>query len=223
MNKIEQWNGHSIRFVEHNGEWWAVLADIAKALELEQRFIKRRLADDVFSKHPITDSLGRQQEMLIVNEFGIYETIFSSRKPEAKAFKVWVFEIIKQLRQQSGLEGFQAFRMLDKQHQKNAMTLLSNGLQEVNKEAKPKDMMKANTIANKAISNKYGYPKMVKKSEMTKPMLRDREQVLDETVELMLVKERYGLNFSVANTIYNKTNKKRLEERTQTRMKLKKY
>lgn len=46
---------------------------------------------------------------------------------------------------------------------------------------------------------------MVKKSEMTEPMLRDREQVLDETVELMLVKERYGLNFSVANTIYNKT------------------
>ena len=205
MEKLEQWNGHSIRFVEHNGEWWAVLADIAKALELEQRFIKRRLEDDVFSKHPITDNLGREQEMLIVNEFGIYETIFSSRKPEAKAFKVWVFEIIRQLRQQSGLESFQAFRMLDKQHQKNAMTLLSNGFQEVNKEAKPKDMMKANTIANKAISNKYGYPKMVKKSEMTEPMLRDREQVLDETVELMLVKERYGLNFSVANTIYNKT------------------
>ena len=205
MEKLEQWNGHGIRFVEHNGEWWAVLADIAKALELEQRFIKRRLEDDVFSKHPITDSLGRQQEMLIVNEFGIYETIFSSRKPEAKAFKVWVFEIIKQLRQQTGLEGFQAFRMLGKQHQKNAMTLLSNGFQEVNKEAKPKDMIKANTIANKAISNKYGYPKMVKKSEMTEPMLRDREQVLDETVELMLVKERYGLNFSVANTIYGKT------------------
>ena len=53
MEKLEQWNGHGIRFVEHNGEWWAVLADIAKALELEQRFIKRRLEDDVFSKHPI--------------------------------------------------------------------------------------------------------------------------------------------------------------------------
>lgn len=205
MEKIEQWNGHSIRFVEHNGEWWAVLADIAKALDLKPKYVKERLSDEVVLTDHVLDSLGRKQEMLIVNEFGIYETIFSSRKPEAKAFKVWVFEIIKQLRQQSGLEGFQAFRMLDKQHQKNAMTLLSNGFQEVNKEAKPKDMMKANTIANKAISNKYGYPKMVKKSEMTEPMLRDREQVLDETVELMLVKERYGLNFSVANTIYNKT------------------
>ena len=205
MEKLEQWNGHSIRFVEHNGEWWAVLADIAKALELKPKYVKERLSDEVVLTDHVLDSLGRKQEMLIVNEFGIYETIFSSRKPEAKAFKVWVFEIIKQLRQQTGLEGFQAFRMLDKQHQKNAMTLLSNGFQEVNKEAKPKDMMKANTIANKAISNKYGYPKMVKKSEMTEPMLRDREQVLDETVELMLVKERYGLNFSVANTIYNKT------------------
>ena len=205
MEKLEQWNGHSIRFVEHNGEWWVVLADIAKALDLKPKYVKERLGDEVVLTDHVLDSLGRQQEMLIVNEFGIYETIFSSRKPEAKAFKVWVFEIIKQLRQQSGLEGFQAFRMLDKQHQKNAMTLLSNGFQEVNKEAKPKDMMKANTIANKAISNKYGYPKMVKKSEMTEPMLRDREQVLDETVELMLIKERYGLNFSVANTIYGKT------------------
>ena len=205
MEKLEQWNGHSIRFVEHNGEWWAVLVDIAKALDLKPKYVKERLSDEVVLTDHVLDSLGRKQEMLIVNEFGIYETIFSSRKPEAKAFKVWVFEIIKQLRQQSGLEGFQAFRMLDKQHQKNAMTLLSNGLQGVNKEAKPKDMMKANTIANKAISNKYGYPKMVKKSEMTEPMLRDREQVLDETVELMLIKERYGLNFSVANTIYGKT------------------
>lgn len=205
MEKIQQWNGHNIRFVEHNGEWWAVLADIAKALDLKPKYVKERLSDEVVLTDHVLDSLGRQQEMLIINEFGIYETIFSSRKPEAKAFKVWVFEIIKQLRQQTGLEGFQAFRMLDKQHQKNAMTLLSNGLQGVNKEAKPKDMIKANTIANKAISNKYGYPKMVKKSEMTEPMLRDREQVLDETVELMLVKERYGLNFSVANTIYGKT------------------
>ncbi|WP_275018463.1 BRO-N domain-containing protein [Streptococcus infantarius] len=205
MEKLEQWNGHSIRFVEHNSEWWAVLADIARALNLRTDKVKMRLEDDHLSRVGIKDNLGRQQEMLIVNEFGIYETIFSSRKPEAKAFKVWVFEIIKQLRQQSGLEGFQAFRMLDKQHQKNAMTLLSNGFQKVNKEAKPKDMIKANTIANKAISNKYGYPKMVKKSEMTESMLRDREQALDETVELMLIKERYGLNISVADTIYSKT------------------
>lgn len=203
MEKLEQWNGHSIRFVEHNGEWWAVAKDITSALGLKNNSRAISTLKGVTKSYTLTN--GGKQQVTIIDEKAIYKLVFKSRKKEAEEFQDWVFEIIKQLRQQSGLEGFQAFRMLDKQHQKDAMTLLSNGFQEVNKEAKPKDMMKANTIANKAISNKYGYPKMVKKSEMTEPMLRDREQVLDETVELMLVKERYGLNFSVANTIYNKT------------------
>lgn len=203
MEKLEQWNGHSIRFVEHNGEWWAVAKDITSALGLKNNSRAISTLKGVTKSYTLTN--GGNQQVTIIDEKAIYKLVFKSRKKEAEEFQDWVFEIIKQLRQQSGLEGFQAFRMLDKQHQKNAMTLLSNGLQEANKEAKPKDMIKANTIANKAISNKYGYPKMVKKSEMTEPMLRDREQVLDETVELMLVKERYGLNFSVANTIYGKT------------------
>lgn len=202
MEKIEQWNGHSIRFVEHNGEWWAVAKDITSALGLKNNSRAISTLKGVTKSYTLTN--GGKQQVTIIDEKAIYKLVFKSRKKEAEEFQDWVFEIIKQLRQQSGLEGFQAFRMLDKQHQKNAMTLLSNGLQGVNKEAKPKDLIKANTIANKAISNKYGYPKMVKKSEMSEPMLRDREQVLDETVELMLIKERYGLNFSVANTIYGK-------------------
>lgn len=203
MEKIEQWNGHSIRFVEHNGEWWAVAKDITSALGLKNNSRAISTLKGVTKSYTLTN--GGKQQVTIIDEKAIYKLVFKSRKKEAEEFQDWVFEIIKQLRQQSDLEGFQAFRMLDKQHQKNAMTLLSNGLQGVNKEAKPKDLIKANTIANKAISNKYGYPKMVKKSEMSEPMLRDREQVLDETVELMLIKERYGLNFSVANTIYGKT------------------
>ncbi|HEP1275931.1 TPA: Bro-N domain-containing protein [Streptococcus pyogenes] len=208
--RTETWNGYTIRFVEHQGEWWAVLADIAKALELNPKFIKQRLGDEVVSNNHVTDSLGRQQEMLIVNEFGIYETIFSSRKKEAKTFKLWVFEIIKQLRQSTGLEGFQVFRMFDKEHQKKAMNRLVDGLQNATK----KDLIKANTIADKAVSNKYGLPKMVSKNEMTENMLRDREPILDETVELIKVKEKYGLNFSVSEAIYNQnTIKKRSDAR----------
>ena len=30
--KIENWNGHTIRFVKKDGEWWAVATDIAEAL-----------------------------------------------------------------------------------------------------------------------------------------------------------------------------------------------
>ncbi|BAN94573.1 TPA: phage repressor protein [Streptococcus pyogenes] len=200
MNKTETWNGYTIRFVEHQGEWWAVLADIAKALDLNPKFIKQRLGDEVVSNNHVADSLGRQQEMLIVNEFGIYETIFSSRKKEAKTFKLWVFEIIKQLRQSTGLEGFQVFRMFDKEHQKQAMNRLVNGLEQV----KQTDLIKANTIANKAVSNKYGLPKMISKSQMTEQMLKDREQLLDDTVELMVIKDKFDLGISVSNAIYSR-------------------
>ncbi|MDW7798718.1 Bro-N domain-containing protein [Streptococcus canis] len=205
--RTETWNGYTIRFVEYQGEWWAVLADIAKALDLNPKFIKQRLGDEVVSNNHVADSLGRQQEMLIVNEFGIYETIFSSRKQEAKAFKLWVFETIKQLRQNIGLEGFQVFRMFDKEHQKQAMNRLVDGLQNATK----KDLIKANTIANKAVSNKYGLPKMISKNEMTENMLRDREPILDETVELIKVKEKYGLNFSVSEAIYNQNTIKKAQ------------
>ncbi|VGU90788.1 Phage antirepressor protein [Streptococcus pyogenes] len=198
--RTETWNGYTIRFVEHQGEWWAVLADIAKALDLNPKFIKQRLGDEVVSNNHVTDSLGRQQEMLIVNEFGIYETIFSSRKKEAKTFKLWVFETIKQLRQSTGLEGFQVFRMFDKEHQKKAMNRLVDGLQNATK----KDLIKANTIANKAVPNKYGLPKMISKSQMTEQMLKDREQLLDDTVELMVIKDKFDLGISVSNAIYSR-------------------
>ncbi|HEN2909426.1 TPA: Bro-N domain-containing protein [Streptococcus agalactiae] len=205
--RTETWNGYTIRFVEHQGEWWAVLADIAKALDLNPKFIKQRLGDEVVSNNHVADSLGRQQEMLIVSKFGIYETIFSSRKKEAKTFKLWVFETIKQLRQSTGLEGFQVFRMFDKEHQKQAMNRLVDGLQNATK----KDLIKANTIANKAVSDLYGYPKMISKNEMTENMLRDRKPILDETVELIKVKEKYGLNFSVSEAIYNQNTIKKAQ------------
>lgn len=126
---------------------------------------------------------------------------FKSRKKEAEAFQDWIFDIIKELRQSTGLEGFQVLRMLDKEHQKEAMTKLSHAITE----PKPVDYIKANVIANKAVSTIYGHSKMVKKKDMTPEMLVDREPILDETVELMTVKEKYGLQFSVSEKIYNRS------------------
>ena len=126
---------------------------------------------------------------------------FKSRKKEAEAFQDWIFDIIKELRQSTGLEGFQVFRMLDKEHQKEAMTKLSHAITE----PKPVDYIKANVIANKAVSTIYGHSKMVKEKDMTPEMLVDREPILDETVELMTVKEKYGLQFSVSEKIYNRS------------------
>ncbi len=138
--------------------------------------------------------------MFIVNEFGIYESIFESRKPEAKAFKRWVFDLIKTLRAESGLEGFQVFRMLDKEHQKDAMRRLHGGLCV----AKRDDFIKANVITNRAVSTMYGHDKSLKKNDMTPDMLVKRQPILDDTVNLMAANDSFNLGLPVNKMVYDK-------------------
>lgn len=204
--KVENWNGHNIRFVEHNGEWWAVAKDITDALGFSQAHDGTRKMPDKYKgtyKVPTTSNKAKSpetQEMIILNEKGIYRLIMRSNKPEAEAFQDWIYEVIKQLRQSAGLEGFEIFRMLDKEHQKEAMQRLNNAL------VKPArvDFIKANTIANKTVSNIHGYPKMLKKNEMQPDMLIERQNILDETVNLMSVNEVFNLGISVSEKVYEK-------------------
>lgn len=138
--------------------------------------------------------------MLLVNELGIYDIIFRSNKPEAKDFRVWVYRMIADLRKQSGLEGFEVFRMLDKEHQKAVTEKLHNNIAEPRKE----HYIKANMISNKAIANMYGQPKAIKKEDMTPQMLKDREPILEDAVEVMIFKDKYGVPKSVSEVIYDK-------------------
>ena len=197
--RIEEWNGYKIRFVEKDGEWWAVLKDVCDALELKTWKVKQRLEKDLLLKYTL-ETNGGVQEMLIINEFGIYDTVFQSRKKEAVEFRYWVYEAIKSLRFAIGLEGFQVFRMLDKEHQKEAMAKLNCNLRNPVRV----DFIKANTIANKAVSNKHGYSKMLKKGTMSPQMLVDREPILEDTVELISVNEKFGLGISVSKAVYQK-------------------
>jgi hypothetical protein len=81
-----------------------------------------------------------------------------------------------------GLSEYEAFRLMDKKHQEDAMRKLSEGLQKLTKV----DYIKANSIADKAVSTMHGHRKMVKKSSMDENMLRDRQVVLEDVIELMV-------------------------------------
>ena len=197
--KIENWNGHNIRFVWKDGDWWGVAKDVCDALGYENS--RKALADHVEKedKNTVTIRYGIQgnPNMTVISEFGIYDLVFNSHMPEAKSFKRWVYAVIKSLRQASGLEGFEVFRMLDKEHQKEAMRRLQDGLRQPQRV----DYIKANTIADKAVSNRYGHPKMVKKGDMSPEMLAEREAILDDTVQLMALNDKYGIGISVSQTI----------------------
>ena len=79
-----------IRVQVINQEPWFVAKDVCDALTLENsRKATASLDDDEKGVSPIVTPSGTQQ-MTIVNESGLYNLIFQSRKPEAKAFRKWV-------------------------------------------------------------------------------------------------------------------------------------
>ncbi|KAK9680629.1 BRO family, N-terminal domain [Popillia japonica] len=204
MNKIktENWNNYIIRFVEKDGEWWASAKDVSDAMGYAKTSNLTKKLKEKYKGTAKWSTPGGEQSVAVLSEQGIYKAIMNSHKPEAEDFEDWVFKVIKELREETGLEGFQIFRMLDKEHQKDAMSKLSRNLRQPVR----RDFIKANTVANKAISTKYGYPKMIKKDEMTPEMLVDRQGILESAVELISVKDRYSLDLSVSEEVYKLVN-----------------
>lgn len=88
--QIFTYNGNEVRTVQKDGEPWWVLKDICEVLGISKyRDTAARLEDD--EREPIrVDTLGGAQEMLCVNESGLYNVIIRSDKPEAKPFRKWV-------------------------------------------------------------------------------------------------------------------------------------
>lgn len=79
-----------VRYEMIDGEPWFVANDVCNILGIvNSRDALSRLEDDEKGVG-ITDTLGGKQEMNIVNESGLYNLIFQSRKPEAKKFRKWV-------------------------------------------------------------------------------------------------------------------------------------
>jgi len=76
--------------VDPQGNPWFVASDVCAALEIKNS--RQALAKlDSDEKGVISsDTLGGIQSIATVNEAGLYELIFRSRKPEAKNFKRWV-------------------------------------------------------------------------------------------------------------------------------------
>lgn len=79
------------------------LADICKILKLRTDKVTARLVDAPPTRGIILDKLGRTQSVNFVNEDGLYDAIFESRKKEAKAFRKWVTsEVLPSIRKTGG-------------------------------------------------------------------------------------------------------------------------
>lgn len=153
--RTENWCGYNIRFVEIDGEWWAILKDICDALKLSTRDVSQRIPaqymervkvpmtaripdtykfdherikqldktmigkdigrrkDDVGSNDVVFNEYAKTYWMLAVNELGIYEALFASRKLEARKFRMWAGTVMQKLRTNVGLAGYEVMRMTE--------------------------------------------------------------------------------------------------------------
>lgn len=124
MFRVENWCGHDIRFIEMDGEWWAILKDICDALNLKTFDVSQRLDPSMVERvrvsvcdmgsRDIRSRARKTQDMLAVNEIGIYEALFASRKLEARKFRRWSASVMQKLRKRVGLEGYEVMHMTDK-------------------------------------------------------------------------------------------------------------
>ena len=92
------------------------------------------------------------------------------------------------------------FRHGDKKHQLECMALLQDMLPDDVKQEKV-NYIKANTRVYKAVSNYFGFPKMIKKIDMNKDMLEVRENVLNDYLKLFEVLQD---NHEVKEVLYKK-------------------
>ncbi|MCM3598664.1 Bro-N domain-containing protein [Metabacillus idriensis] len=87
MNELQRlfdFQGQQLRMVIHNDDPWFVAKDVCDILEIKNvTQAIQRLDEDERSMF----NIGRQGNVNIVNESGLYELIFASRKLEAKMFK----------------------------------------------------------------------------------------------------------------------------------------
>lgn len=93
MNDIQvfDFEDNAVRVVDIDGEPWFVAADVCRVLDIKNPSdtINKRLDSDERGIEIIYTPSG-DQEMLVVNESGLYNLIFRSTKPEAKKFRKWV-------------------------------------------------------------------------------------------------------------------------------------
>lgn len=103
MNELQIFENEEfgkVRTLVKDGEPWFVASDVCECLGLANPTVSvNRLDYDERAKF----NLGRQGWVNIVNEYGLYNLVLGSRKPEAKNFKRWVtHEVLPAIRKHGG-------------------------------------------------------------------------------------------------------------------------
>lgn len=81
---------HPVRMFGDTDDPWFMLSDICTVLGIKNPTDAARRLDDDETKRDRVQTPGGLQSAVLVNEFGLYELILTSRSAAAKPFKQWV-------------------------------------------------------------------------------------------------------------------------------------
>lgn len=100
LAKVFNYGEKEVRTVIIENEPWFIVKDACNILNITNPTDSiKNIEEDDLDTTEVIDSLGRKQTANIVNESGLYQLIFQSRKPEAKQFKRWVtHEVLPSIR-----------------------------------------------------------------------------------------------------------------------------
>lgn len=103
MNQLQVFNNQEfgqVRTMMIDGSPWFVAKDVCECLDINNsRQALARLDSDEKNSVILNDGTPGNPEKGIVNEYGLYSLVLSSRKPSAKAFKRWItHEVIPAIR-----------------------------------------------------------------------------------------------------------------------------
>lgn len=99
MLEIFDYRGQKVRTDSKDDAVWFVAADVCRVLDLGNTAMAVERLDADEKGISIIDTPGGNQQMVVVNEAGLYALILTSRKPQAKEFKRWVtHEVLPSIR-----------------------------------------------------------------------------------------------------------------------------
>ena len=139
-----------IRVEEIGQDPWFVAKDICNILGYKN-------VSDTLQKHvdiedkdiAKCDTLGGVQDVIVINESGLYSLILSSKLPKAKAFKRWITsEVIPSIRKNGGYIANQE-NLSDDELMAKALLVAQNKINEKNKVI---ENMKPNYLIGKAVT-----------------------------------------------------------------------
>ena len=81
---------YSVRTVLNNGDVWFVAKDVCEILGIGNPSATLKRLSEIMKGTNSILTLGGPQEVLVINEPGIYKLTFTSRKKEAEEFTNWL-------------------------------------------------------------------------------------------------------------------------------------